>query len=255
MTLRLAPLSVLLACICGFPDFAQEPSAEGDAGVVVKRLWSADDHERASAKREIRRFGQKAVPALIDLLREVLSREKPHFAAGKEAQGHAAWISLRYQQDRKARERALLEFRDADVSETVARDAGNLLGHLRSEEALRLLAGYLLSDDDHSGTKRYWHPAMYALVEMGSFAVPELIKAIETSPLRAASQKYAEGLGPSDLAIAWDTRTIQTRAAMVLGEIGDASALPVLTGLECKAGSVDCSYIREAISLISERTR
>lgn len=104
-----------------------------------------------------------------------------------------------------------------------------VLGDRKSEEVISRLVDYIGDSDGlvyYGGPRgESWTAAMEALVRIGTPVVPKLISVIE------------------DDREAIDT---QTRAAMVLGRIGDARALPVLRGRPLDSAAMGFQ-VREAI--------
>jgi len=112
----------------------------------------------------------------------------------------------------------------------------------------------LMWEENGSGAKIYWTASMEQLVKSGEPVVSDLIAAIETAHNKAASRTYP-GRQPSEWRIHHDTEMLQTRAAMVLGKIGDTRALPVLLDLDCKDNFLMCHYVKEAIESIQENEK
>jgi hypothetical protein len=91
----------------------------------------------------------------------------------------------------------------------------------------------ILAQDTGSLTHEDWSLAMENLVEIGKRAVPKLLETIENA--RDFSSSYVGDTSSSDFIVKAQTRTIQTRAVMILGQLGDARALPVLYKLRAEA--------------------
>ena len=127
----------------------------------------------------------------------------------------------------------------------------NVLGDPKSDEVIVRLIEFMNEPESRSGTKEYWSGAMEALARIGSPAVPKLMESIQEAPNKAASKRFADGIGPSDFGIRVETSKIQTRAAMVLGRIGDPRALPVLRALPADK-AVMSFYVSEAIKSIEK---
>jgi HEAT repeat protein len=90
----------------------------------------------------------------------------------------------------------------------------------------------VLSQETASLTHESWSLAMESLVEIGKRGVPKLLETIEKARDLASSD--AGGAKPSGFYVETQTRIIQTRAVMILGQIGDARALPVLYKLRAE---------------------
>jgi HEAT repeat protein len=257
MRLALQSFALLIVLTFSSLGYIQQPATDEQTAAAIKQLWSADETERQQGKDKLRQVGQKAVPGLISLLKELWQNPVPRYATGKEDEGAAAM-----EQARKAAEKhdskeiwnIVAKLQGTDIRARLIEDAAGLLGRLKAVEAIPLFIDRLLMDDNSSGTHFNWTPSMNALAEMGSAAVPSLIEAIETAKERAAFVPDNSGVQPSKQGIKWDTELIQTRAAMVLGKIGDTHALPVLTGLKCE-DPVMRHYVDEAIKSIFEKAK
>jgi hypothetical protein len=87
----------------------------------------------------------------------------------------------------------------------------------------------VLAQDTGSLTHENWSLAMENLVEVGKSAVPKLLETIEKARELASTHGAS-----SDFFIRTETGIIQTRMVMILGQIGDARALPVLYKLRAE---------------------
>jgi HEAT repeat protein len=255
--MRLALQSVALLIVLTYPStgYIQQPATDEQTAAAIKQLWSADETERQQGKDQLIQIGEKATPGLMALLKELWRHPIPRYATGKEEEGAAA--SERFKKaiekgDTKELLKASAKLQD--IRSRLIEDAASLLGHLKAVEAIPLFIDRLLKDDNISGTHFNWTPSMEALAEIGASAAPSLIEAIETAKERAAFVPDNSGVQPSEQGIKWDTELIQTRAAMVLGKIGDTHALPVLTSLKCE-DPVMRHYVDEAIKSIFEKAK
>lgn len=123
---------------------------------------------------------------------------------------------------------------------------------LEKPESIDSLIDTLLYEAERSGHRIMWTYSMDALVRIGQPAVPKLIEAIETAHDRAAAMNYSS-VQRSEEGINHDARILQTRAAMVLGKIGDARAVPVLMKLRGIHCLFFCRDVDEAIKRIQEK--
>ena len=234
--------------------------SEEQADRAVRQLWSADERERDAAKAIILRIGPRAIPNLIAVMRDLEDNPAPRYAPGQEEQ--VPQVEARYRKlveaGRKEEARDSLEqLMNLKVNWRLERDVCDLLGKLKAEEAIPVLIEAMESEDRVSS----WEvrsPQMHALVEIGYPAVPNLIEAIETAESRIANQTDSE----SSLSEEAKTRVakiavsqIQARASIVLGDIGDARALPVLeTLLSATDDRFLSPYVTEAIVKIRKKS-
>ena len=132
--------------------------------------------------------------------------------------------------------------RDVEATTGLKTERIYVLGDPKSEDVISRLVRYMGDSDAlrplGSASKESWTAAMEALARIGTPAVPKLIGVIgdETRSSRSDEPELTD---------------IQTRAAMVLGRIGDARALPVLKALRSD-NSVMSFYVKEAIKNIEK---
>ena len=140
-----------------------------------------------------------------------------------------------------------------DIETTTALGTGSIyvLGDPQSDEVIARLIEYMVQPESRSSTKEYWDGAMEALARIGKPAVPKLIQAIQEAPKNVSSIQSPDGTKLSDFSVQAEINKIQTRAAMVLGRIGDPRALPVLKALPSDQ-AVMSFYVREAIKNIEK---
>ena len=256
MRLTCQSLALLIAFTFSSTGHIQQPATDEQTATAIKQLWSADETERQQGKDRLRQIGQKAIPELISLLKDLWQNPFPRYATGKEEEGEAAMEQARKaakKHDSKEISKIVAKLQGTEISSRLIEDACDLLGRVKAQETIPLFIDRLLRDENGNASKVYWTPAMTALAEIGSAAVPGLIEASETARERAASVKAAPSLR-SEEGIKWDTELIQTRAAMVLGKIGDARALPTLTNLKCE-DILMRYYVDEAIKSIFEKAK
>lgn len=252
----LATTSVLLLTI--FSIHAKRVATLNlQAGGLVEQLWSADEKERESAKALLVKLGEKSVPPLIMLLTELERDPTPRYAPGREEEAKQAETDYRSLVESGRREEArdaLHHLMNLKVNWRLKQDVCELLGRLKAEEA----TGILIESMEDWPSSESWenmNPAMSALVEIGSAAVPKIIEALETARRRAAATPFADRQ-PSDFFVKAETAKYQARSAMVLGDIGDARALSVLESLETSTDSQWLlPYFRRAILKIRENNK
>lgn len=124
-------------------------------------------------------------------------------------------------------------------------------------EDIPTLINNLMSEGNMNVLKVYWTQSMDKLAEIGEPIVPYLIEAIETAHDRAeAVADRAKAVTYADISegfINYNAEMLQTRAAMILGKIGDVRAVPVLTSLQCLEGGMICRYVNYALKSIAEQ--
>lgn len=210
------------------------------AQAAIRKLSSPDEAERQAGKAALIELGPQSVKPLMSLLRELIDDTSPRYMEGKANE---------------------VEEADSQVSSftinwRLKSDVCQILGKIRCEEAISLLID-LMGSYDTSGSSEQTGPEMYALIDIGQPAVPRLIETIET-----AEQKIAAtiNVGPmfteieKQRMIAHDVFHLQTRAAMVLGGIGDDAALPALMKLQATTkNQILLRYLREAIEKIFQK--
>lgn len=233
---------------------SREAVTEDDAiNKAIRGLWSARDLDRASAKDQILQLGRKSIPALIKLLEDVANNPGPRFASGREEEGRHVWERVQSANFDKLDIHELDALREVEITWRLYRDALEPLGQLRAEAAVPLVVR-LMSTDGPVLSKK--NSEMQALVEIGSAAVPKLLEIIETSDEILASDDYWLGAdheyaqGPRKFRFV--PHFIKSRAAMVLGRIGDSSVLPALESALKRASDRDLiESLQEAIRHLS----
>lgn len=226
---------------------------------VMEGLWSADNQERQKAKYELIEMGEAATPALLSLLNDLMRDGSPRYAHGKE-QTAARSIKQVERLPDEANSNLALKLASKYVSYAInwrlKKDACDILGSIQSKAAIPSLIQMMRTENRVSAWETF-NPAMEALVRIGPPSVPELIKAID-----AAESLANTGLGEESnfsyeakqRIIRRDAAEIRVRSAMVLGEIGDGSALPTLQELFNKTDDEFLiPYLKEAIQKIQNK--
>lgn len=219
------------------------PKVDEPVALAIKKLWSAEESERQSAKNALVQTGPEAVRPLMALLEDLIRHPGIRYAEGKNERD---FVKLKERIDRippdllQERAETMKSLSNVAIGWRLKSDSCELLGRLRAEEAIPILIE-AMEDEDSIDSWESMNSAMLALVEIGSAAVPEIIRSIETANERAAATPFPEGEHPSDFFVKTETAKNQARAAMVLGEIGDVQALPVLEELR---RSTDNGFLR-----------
>jgi HEAT repeat protein len=137
-------------------------------------------------------------------------------------------------------------------------DIYEILGRLRAAEAVPILVA-IMEEEEIDNMIQGMSPVMRALAEIGSAAVPELIRSINEAKVTASDFPEPRGSDISEEARQWYLGIIQgrieLRATLVLGEIGDRRAIPALERLQSTS---DNQFIqeqaREAIRKIQDKS-
>jgi hypothetical protein len=233
--------------------------------VAIKQLWSSDEKVRLSAKEKLIQFGSEAIEPVLALLEEVTTNEARRFMTGKEQEGAEAWKRVKQAEEIKDSEQrdkllsgkgGLIEKAfEYEITVRLKWDSIEILGRLRAEKAIPLLIEQMLLVPKLNWLREYWNPAMEALAEIGPAAVPKLIETIEKAREEVSSGRFSSPISDEQRQYIIESFIItrQTRAVMVLGRIGDARALPFLSGLpEVYPMRY---YVKEAIKNIIEKTK
>lgn len=235
---------------------------DGDQSVaeLVECLWSSDQARRQAAKWKLVELGTASVPALLSLLEDIdTNPRKKRFPIGREDEARQA---LAHYQDLSPEYPSTVE-----ISSRLRDDAAALLGELRAVAAVPILIK-LMHRQVEAAWPRGLSTVMRALARMRPAAVPALIEEIENAPKYACSQVLlAEGAQrhtpepdaehDEPIGLAREVAIIRIRAALVLGEIGDERALPVLerllnTTTEPQPMEIEMDWFKHAIRRIKE---
>lgn len=159
---------------------------------AIAKLWSSDESERQATKKEIVRFGSRAIDPLLSILEDLVRHRYPRFASGKEGEGNEALQHLvgSYQKKTSVEEawEAGQQYRERlrtlQINGRLLFDLVQLLGSLRAEKAIPLLIEILETERPlHAWESVY--PEMEALSQIGVAAVPTLLEVIENANERA----------------------------------------------------------------------
>jgi HEAT repeat protein len=216
---------------------------------------------RDAAKGTLLGLGSQAVQPLLSFLDDLSTNGHERYETGKEAEGAQAFEEFQGSQsfaDKKERVRARQRLTDLDISSRLESDVCEALGRLHAVEAIPVLIALAWSRDAFALSLSFrtylTSPSIAALLEIGSPAVPDIIKAIQAADAKAAEAFPKQVFGPAiqtwqDLA-----NEIRSTLAQLLGHIGDPAALPVLqTLVENSSDKKVKSYSREAIAEIRRK--
>jgi len=182
---------------------ARQSRPDGSADTFIAQLWSADIEVAKSAKDRLTEVGQFAAPSLLAELDRITRIPYP---AGHRLPG----------------------FRDGGLTARVTQDICELLGELRTAEAVPLLIR-VMEWRQSSGLFEHITVEMLALAKIGRPAVAELISEIQNAEFKLTLQGALAGREGDPIGARLPR--IQERAAATLGLIGDPAALPVLEQL------------------------
>jgi hypothetical protein len=129
-------------------------------------------------------------------------------------------------------------------------DGIKVTGNAKSPEVIARLIDSMEASDPIARDKSR-EAAMATLARIGRPAVPKLIEATQNAPNTAAAIRFANVAKWPERYIRKETIKLQARAAMVLGKIGDARALPVLRSLLAVDDPMRV-YFKEAIADFEE---
>jgi HEAT repeat protein len=257
-------LALLLSLGGEFDRAARAAQRDDAAAEAIQQLWSSNRNERTRAKARLLELGRLSVPALLALLQDLLDKSGQRYSLGNEERGRAALERWHHSVDTGDKDGAAQAYRDFsrwEITSRLREDAIFLLGALRAEEAVPLLIDIMAREEADSPLSRYEGPEMVALEQIGSAAVPMLLEVLETP---AKAERAPAGNAPSTASGGWalgqhgghfEYFKARSRAAMVLGEIGDIRALPVLQDmLASNEDSLLAPYLKEAINRIRKRT-
>jgi hypothetical protein len=230
----------------------------GLAAEAIKKLWSDDPEERESGKQDLLHLGSVSAEPLLALLKDLGSNQRPRFPTGKEAESAEALERFKAMNKNKGVPRELFEnvFR-AEISWRLKQDACELLGKLRAQIAIPKLLEMMIGEP-LLGASEHFSPEMTALAEIGDFAIQPLIQTLTESQRIAESDQFSPEIPKEaqESHIRQQSMLIKTRCAMVLGKIGNASALPALEGfLERETNPLVSESLREAIEQIKKNNR
>lgn len=180
----------------------------GQADLAVKQLQSPKEAERQAAKETLIQLGSSAIPPLVKVLKDLVANQNRSYVIPDEDE-------------------------EAEIQSRLQPDVYELLGRLHAEEAVPLLIKAMEERQPYK-LSEYCDLDMRALVEIGPAAVPRLIESMEEAETTAEQNEH-EGLQVTAL-------MIKLRAGMVLGDIGDVRALPILEKLEKETKIVDFWY-------------
>jgi HEAT repeat protein len=237
----------ILVITSAFPTLRTTPSTltqvrapaggeDKEANELVDLLWSSDHAHRRTAKRQLLKLGAAAIPPLLSLLQDINTYpRKARLPIGREVEARQA---LDHYQDYPPEDLYNLE-----ITGRLRDDAAALLGQLHAVEAVPILIA-VLDRQVEASFPRGLNTVMRSLAQIGPPAVPALIEEIENAASKAPSLVFRD---QGDLSESgdrrrfdeknnqWDGRRevaiIRIRAALTLGEIGDARALPALEKL------------------------
>ena len=225
---------------------------------AITQLRSGNATEREAAKEALFNEGSDVVLALIAALEELSLDPKPHFDLGNEVEGAEA---LRRYDSVPVKERNPSDYLSVDISWKLKKDMIDLLGRLRDKAAVPILIE-LTRRELHTSQNEYLQPPMKALVEIGERGVPEIVEAVESvrGTAAAALSTCCPTLtdGERRQMLESQEEIMTARLAIVLGEIRDERALPILEKLIASPRgrhAYASHYVRTAVEKIKTRAK
>lgn len=238
----------------GFFRTDRHPARQDDQTMsAITQLSSGDATTREAAKVALLERGPESLQTLIAALQELQATPKPHFELGNEREG-AKW--LREQDKLPVGERDVSESLSVDITWRLKRDLIEMLGRLHDEAAVPILLD-LTRQEIHTSQNEYLRPPMFALIEIGTRAVPKVIEALETvqSTEATALSNCCPNLNDEERRniLQSQEEIAIARLAIVLGEIRDQRALPILEKLMApprRRDAYPAEYIKIAVAKI-----
>lgn len=217
---------------------------------ALQGLRSRDETARQAAKEEIVHLGPPAIPLLVSLLEEIYQPpDKKRFPVETESAGR--------RMQPLPQDSGEVGTADLEITTRLTSDAVELLGRLRAVEAVPILIK-LMKEPDVVVTHNWSiNNTMRALIEIGPPAVPPLIDEIErvSAKISAAESDQKHTADEINVLIARTVARIQNKMVIVLGEIGDERAMPVLEKLLDPTRNpllldLETDYVKEALDRI-----
>src|ERR1044072_8199875 len=169
---------LILFMLAGMPHVygrAPQETAEEQATIAVRKLWSENDSVRQQGKRQLLELGAKAVPQLIELTKSLTLDRRPRFATGKEQEGEKLlerFLDLKNNKPMSEHRKDMEAFNAADIRPRLEADVAELFAGLNADSVLPSLVDLLkwegLEFSSHTGLMwREWTPSMEALERRG----------------------------------------------------------------------------------------
>lgn len=278
-----------------YGDYSMDYGADNQdtrATQSIRKLWSTEDAVRGEGKRELIALGPAREP-LTALLRDLMNCRHPRFPTGMEEEGNQLLESYKATQETTlpvdrmfaAGQPYIERLARISINSRLISDTIELLGEVGAAQAVPMLIEFLESEletpDEPLVTPQV---EMRALRQIGAQSVPMLIEAIEhyqahaenatrrplgfvislsESPDDQCIPEHPPALVEIDVQKADESpkttdtaRRIIARAAVLLAELGDERALPVLEkALTLDEDKTLRKYIEDAISTIRGRKR
>lgn len=238
-------------------SFYPVPHGQDDfrkATAAIRDLSSSDPLERLQAKRRLVELWPSSGPPLLDTLAELTRNPYPRYPIGQEQEG-ARLLERHNRKIESAESEDAIESHELAnliITTRLRDDIISVIGDLRMTEAIPLLIEIML-DEQSLGATEQMNGAMIALKQIGEPAVPALIATLESvdkSPSAEMSPHY--NIEAAETASA-RISIFRSRAAMVLGEIGDIRALPALESLQITADRFLHPYVDDALRAIRKK--
>jgi HEAT repeat protein len=237
--------------------FGGTPMADGtqsQTDIAIKKLWSPNESERSEGVQALLRIGPASIEKLNRLLGELIHDQSPRFVPGREQEGERALqeyvrtarrlFSAGGEYDELIAAKARLI--PLTLNSRLMTDVVHLLGELKAEQVVPLLMEMV---------NRNWESTLFglefdtpetkALARIGAAAVPPLIENLNEATIRAygfeplargwrvvVAQEDDDEPDPDEKLFHQNQiGNVRLRVAFILGDIGDARALPYLEKL------------------------
>jgi hypothetical protein len=197
----------------------------------------------------LRSYSDKATFPLFELYTQIRDGGRIYARGPQVDEALSRFTEAKRLGDRSFIQSTEEELEDFDITHRLLEDVINLLTELRSEAAKKAFIEYI-RDGYPSGVLSNGEPIyreMRALIEMKSFAVSDLIHALDTSDEQPENAVDGQPRPKNPV-------VFQERLIRILGRIGDPKALPALERARKKD---DClkQWIDEAVREITESPR
>jgi HEAT repeat protein len=206
---------------------------------IIAKLQSRDQSVVFRAQAELAEVGEGAITPLISILTDVTNQaaKRPESVPSGSAPEPLERVDF-----------------DPDAKSRVENAVYETLGRLHATRAVPLLIA-IIEEDETNDMIQGMSPPMRALAQIGTVAVPQLIESIDRAKTTALGSAELQGSNLTEEErrrnLSWIEGGIELRALLVLREIGDQRAIPVLERLQATS---DNQFIvrqaREAIEKI-----
>ena len=256
-----AVLTTLAVLDFGTPGHASDSQKVSSLAAALRQLGASSEAGRKEAKEALKSGGEQTAQVLLPLLDWIM--HDLHIAGDPSLDEAKRHLKEALRHDPDALQAAIALDQNIEIHDRLSRDLIEVLASIGTPKAVPLFAKslYGLIDESTGGGPVQFTPGMIGLVLAGEKAVPEVLdvfqRAEALAPFSWAGYPYPNGAQAP--ALRTKAFMIRVRAAMVLGEIGDARALPVLKEFLATDGFgqglfvAPARYIEDAVKKIERR--